>query len=541
MASSSARILSACISSAHEKGHPMRSSMFQSPKRKFQRARRKKLILKCSYGVGVDSASNLSSCLDFEPCDKYYNFKVMYDSLAFFGSKTMSRTGRRMHMNGVVHSGKAIAMPVQNAEEVTTNKKLLTKQRRVVVTGLGVVTPLGHDPDVFYNSLLEGISGISMIETFDCAQFPTRIAGEIKSFLTDGWVSPKIAKRADKFMLYLITAGKKALADSGVTEEVNRNLDKSRCGVIIGSALGGMKVFNDGIEALRISYKKMNPFCIPFSTTNMGSAMLAMDLGWMGPNYSISTACATSNFCMLNAAYHISRGETDLMLCGGSEAAIIPIGLGGFLACKVLSQRNSEPTKASCPWDINRDGFVIGEGAGVLLLEELEHAKRRGAKIYAEFLGGSFTCDAYHMTEPHPDGTGVALCIEKALAQSGVNREEVNYINAYATSTPTSDLKEYRALIRCFGNNPELRVNSTKSMIGHLLGASGAVEAVATIKAIQTGCIHPNINLKNPEKSVDMNVLVGPKNEKLDIKVALSNSFGFGGHNSSVLFAPCKS
>ncbi|XP_050103541.1 3-oxoacyl-[acyl-carrier-protein] synthase II, chloroplastic-like [Malus sylvestris] len=541
MASPSARIPSACLSSAHEKDHPMRSSMFQSPKRKFQQARRKKLILKCSYGVGVDSASNLSSCLDFEPCDKYYNFKVMYDSLAFFGSKTMSRTGRRMHMNGVVHSGKAIAMPVQNAEEVTTNKKLLTKQRRVVVTGLGVVTPLGHDPDVFYNSLLEGISGISKIETFDCAQFPTRIAGEIKSFLTDGWVSPKIAKRADKFMLYLITAGKKALADSGVTEEVNRNLDKSRCGVIIGSALGGMKVFNDGIEALRISYKKMNPFCIPFSTTNMGSAMLAMDLGWMGPNYSISTACATSNFCMLNAAYHISRGETDLMLCGGSEAAIIPIGLGGFLACKALSQRNSEPTKASCPWDINRDGFVIGEGAGVLLLEELEHAKRRGAKIYAEFLGGSFTCDAYHMTEPHPDGTGVALCIEKALAQSGVNREDVNYINAYATSTPTGDLKEYRALIRCFGNNPELRVNSTKSMIGHLLGASGAVEAVATIKAIQTGSIHPNINLENPDESVDMNVLVGPKNEKLDIKVALSNSFGFGGHNSSVLFAPYKS
>ncbi|XP_009336709.3 3-oxoacyl-[acyl-carrier-protein] synthase II, chloroplastic-like [Pyrus x bretschneideri] len=465
----------------------------------------------------------------------------MYDSLAFFGSKTASRTGRQMRMNGVVHSGKTIAMPVQNAEEVTTNKKLLTKQRRVVVTGLGVVTPLGHDPDVFYNSLLEGISGISKIETFDCAQFPTRIAGEIKSFLTDGWVSPKIAKRADKFMIYLITAGKKALADSGVTEEVNRNLDKSRCGVIIGSALGGMKVFNDGIEALRISYKKMNPFCIPFSTTNMGSAILAMDLGWMGPNYSISTACATSNFCMLNAAYHISRGETDLMLCGGSEAAIIPIGLGGFSACKALSQRNSEPTKASCPWDINRDGFVIGEGAGVLLLEELEHAKRRGAKIYAEFLGGSFTCDAYHMTEPHPDGTGVALCIEKALAQSGVNREDVNYINAYATSTPTGDLKEYRALIRCFGNNPELRVNSTKSMIGHLLGASGAVEAVATIKAIQTGCIHPNINLENPDKSVDMNVLVGPKKEKLDIKVALSNSFGFGGHNSSILFAPYKS
>ncbi|XP_021823546.1 3-oxoacyl-[acyl-carrier-protein] synthase II, chloroplastic-like [Prunus avium] len=542
-------LLAACISSPYEKDHPMRSSIFQSPKRLSQWARRKKLISKCSSGGGEDFARNLSSSLSvsgihnlmssflaFEPC---YDSKVLYESLAFFGSKR-SRTRRQRQMNGAVHSGITMAVPVQRAEQGTTKKKPLTKQRRVVVTGLGVVTPLGHDPDVFYNSLLEGVSGISEIGAFDSTQFPTKIAGEIKSFSTDGWVSPKLSRKADKFMLYLISAGKKALADGGITEEVMDNLDKSRCGVIIGSALGGMKVFNDAIEALRISYKKMNPFCIPFATTNMGSAILAMDLGWMGPNYSISTACATSNFCILNAAYHIMRGETDMMLCGGSEAAIIPIGLGGFSACKVLSQRNSEPTKASCPWDINRDGFVIGEGAGVLLLEELEHAKRRGANIYAEFLGGSFTCDAYHMTEPHPDGTGVALCIEKALDQSGVCREDVNYINAYAASTPTGDLKEYRAIIRCFGKNPELRVNSTKFMIGHLLGASGAVEAVATIKAIQTGCIHPNINLENPDENVDMNVLVGPNKEKLDIKVAMSNALGFGGHNSSILFAPYK-
>ncbi|GFY98553.1 fatty acid biosynthesis 1 [Actinidia rufa] len=193
---------------------------------------------------------------------------------------------------------------------------------------------------------------------------------------------------------------------------------------------------------------------MPFATTNMGSAMLAMDLGWMGPNYSISTACATSNFCILNAANHIIRGEADMMLCGGSDAVIIPIGLGGFVACRALSQRNSDPAKASRPWDINRDGFVMGEGAGVLLLEELDHAKKRGANIYAEFLGGSFTCDAYHMTEPHPEGTGVVLCIEKALAQSGASREDVNYINAHATSTPAGDLKEYQALIRCFWSEP---------------------------------------------------------------------------------------
>ncbi|XP_068321458.1 3-oxoacyl-[acyl-carrier-protein] synthase II, chloroplastic-like [Pyrus communis] len=300
------------------------------------------------------------------------------------------------------------------------------------------------------------------------------------------------------------------------------------------------QIFNDAIEALRVSYKKMNPFCVPFATTNMGSDMLAMDLGWMGPNYSISTASATSNFCILNSANHIIRGEADLMLYGGSDSVMIPIELGGFVACRALSQRNNDPTKASRPWDSNRDGFVMGEGAGALLLEELEHAKKRGATIYAEFLGGSFTCDAHSYASPLETGAGVILCIEKALEQSGVLREDVNYINAHATSTLAGDLKEYNALIHCFGQNPELRVNSTKSMIGHLLGASGAVEVVAAVQAIRTGWIHPNINLENPDEGMDTKLLVGPKKERLDVKVALSNSFGFGGHNSSVLFAPYK-
>ncbi|KAE9604651.1 putative beta-ketoacyl-[acyl-carrier-protein] synthase II [Lupinus albus] len=438
------------------------------------------------------------------------------------------------------HYRKAMAVALQPAQEVTMTRKPPVQERRVVVTGLGVVTSLGHDPDVFYSNLLDGVSGISEIDTFDCSEFPTRIAGEIKSFSTDGWVAPKFSRRMDKFMLYLLTAGKKALANGGITQDVMDELNKQKCGVLIGSAMGGMQVFNDSIEALRISYKKVNPFCVPFTTTNMGSAILAMDLGWMGPNYSISTACATSNFCILNAANHIIRGEADMMLCGGSDATIIPIGLGGFVACRALSQRNSDPTKASRPWDINRDGFVMGEGAGVLVLEELEHAKKRGATIYAEFLGGSFTSDAHHVTEPHPDGAGVILCIEKALAQSGVSREDVNYINAHATSTPTGDLKEYQALIHCFGQNPGLRVNSTKSMIGHLLGAAGGVEAVATVQAIRTGWVHPNINLENPDEGVDASMLVGPKKERLDIKAALSNSFGFGGHNSSIIFAPYK-
>ncbi|KAJ6742642.1 POLYKETIDE SYNTHASE-RELATED [Salix viminalis] len=509
------------------------------------RSRRRKAAtaaaLKCNsnskynnYSSGMSGAGSslqglMSSCLAFEPCSHYY---------ASNGLLRSNRKLRRLHPPAL--SGQAMAVAVQPTKEVETKKKPHTKQKRVVVTGMGVVSPLGHEIDVFYNNLLEGVSGISQIEAFECAQFPTRIAGEIKSISTDGWVSPKLARRMDKFMLYMLIAGKKALADGGISEDVMDGLNKTKCGVLIGSAMGGMKVFNDAIEALRISYKKVNPFSVPFATTNMGSAMLAMDLGWMGPNYSISTACATGNFCILNAANHIIRGEADVMLCGGSDSAIIPIGLGGFVACRALSQRNDDPTKASRPWDMNRDGFVMGEGAGVLLLEELEHAKKRGANIYAEFLGGSFTCDAYHMTEPRPDGAGVILCIEKALAQSGVSKEDVNYINAHATSTPAGDLKEYQALMHCFGHNSGLRVNSTKSMIGHLLGASGAVEAIAAVQAIKTGWVHPNINLENPEQGMDTSVLVGPKKERLDIKAALSNSFGFGGHNSSIIFAPFK-
>ncbi|RCV44408.1 hypothetical protein SETIT_9G371500v2 [Setaria italica] len=453
-----------------------------------------------------------------------------------FGTRRRPGSGRR----GGARSGMSMAVALHPERGVVETKKADVKERRVVVTGMGVVTPLGHDPDEFYNNLLQGISGISEIEAFDCSRYPTRIAGEIKSFSTDGWVAPKLAKRMDKFMQYLITAGKKALENAGITEEIMNELEKSRCGVLIGSAMGGMKVFSDAIEALRVSYKKMNPFCVPFATTNMGSAILAMDLGWMGPNYSISTACATSNFCILNAANHIRKGEADVMLCGGSDAPIIPIGLGGFVACRALSQRNSDPTKASRPWDVDRDGFVMGEGSGVLVLEELEHAKQRGAQIYAEFLGGSFTCDAYHMTEPHPEGRGVILCIENALADSGVRKEDINYVNAHATSTQMGDLKEFEALTRCFGQNPQLRVNSTKSMTGHLLGAAGGIEAVAAIQAIRTGWLHPNINLDNPEKNVDVSLLVGQQKERCDVKVALSNSFGFGGHNSSILFAPFK-
>ncbi|KAI3761666.1 hypothetical protein L1987_52087 [Smallanthus sonchifolius] len=521
-------LVAACISvSADNNLHRLKPAAAAS--KRLSRSARRKLAANSGSGGLMSSLYGSGIMNLLEPCEEYYKSKPLS---SIFGFQSINRIHKQ--------TGKAMAIAVQPAKEATTRKKPITKKRRVVVTGLGVVSPVGDVVDVFYENLLEGVSGISEIESFDCQHFPTKIAGEIKSFSADGWIAPKLSKRVDKFMLYLLTAGKKALEDGGVTKDVMKELDVTKCGVIIGSALGGMKVFQDAIEALRVSYRKMNPFCVPFATTNMGSAMLAMDLGWMGPNYSISTACATSNYCILNAANHIIRGETDMMLSGGSDSAIIPIGLGGFVACNSLSQKNDDPTKASRPWDVSRDGFVMGEGAGVLLLEELEHAKARGAKIYAEFMGGSFTCDAYHMTEPHPDGTGIVLCIEKALAQSGVAREDVNYINAHATSTQSGDLSEYEAIIRCFGDNSELKINSTKSMVGHLLGAAGAVEAVATVKAIQTGWLHPNINLENPDVGVDKNVLVGAKKEKLNIKVALSNSFGFGGHNSTILFAPYK-
>lgn len=261
-----------------------------------------------------------------------------------------------------------------------------------------------------------------------------------------------------------------------------------------------------------------------------------MDLGFMGPNYSISTACATGNNSIIAAANHIHSGEADLMLCGGSEAAIIPMGLAGFCACKALSQRNDEPTKASRPWDQGRDGFVMGEGAGVLVLESLEHAQARGAHILAEYLGGGLSCDAYHMTEPRSDGEGVALCIRNALADAGVTPEDVDYINAHATSTPLGDIAEINAMKKVFAHPENISVNATKSMIGHGLGAAGGIEAVVTVKAIVDGMIHPTINLENPEPNLAFHFPT--KAEKKKIRIAMSNSFGFGGHNASLVFAP---
>jgi len=411
----------------------------------------------------------------------------------------------------------------------------------VVVTGMGVVSSLGGTHAEFYDNLLDGKSGVGPITLFDACEMglSTTIAGEVPDFSGAGYMAPKMARRVDRFIAFCVVAAKKALEDGGLEEgsEAVAALDKLKAGALIGSAMGGMDAFAGGVTNLTLQgYRKMNPFCIPFSITNMGSAMAAMDLGFMGPNYSIASACATGNYCIQQAAGHISRGDADLMLAGASDAAILPIGMAGFAASKALSKSNDSPAAASRPWDVNRDGFVMGEGAGVLVLEELEHARARGATIYAEFLGGAYTCDAHHMTEPHPEGKGVKRCLELGLEAAGVSAGDVQYVNAHATSTPAGDMAEYKAIAEVFKGNDDLRINATKSMTGHLLGAAGAIEAVACVKAIQTGMIHPTLNLDDPDPAVDMKHMVTEKRHKHDVKVALSNSFGFGGHNSSILF-----
>ena len=412
-------------------------------------------------------------------------------------------------------------------------------KKRIVVTGMGIVSCFGNDVDVFYENLLAGKSGITPITEFPCEDYPTRFAGCIHNFEAGEYMDKKQARRADKCIAYTMVAGKKALAHAGLKGEELAHLQKTRCGILIGSGMGGMTVFADGVQTLiEKGQRKVSPFFVPYILTNMSGAMLGIDLGFMGPNYSISTACATSNYSIISAAQHIHKGEADLMLAGGVEAAILPMGLAGFCACKALSQRNDAPEKASRPWDRDRDGFVMGEGAGVLVLESLEHAQARGATILAEYLGGGLSCDAYHLTDPRDDGEGVALCIRHALDDAGIKAEDINYINAHATSTPVGDMAEVRALKKIFKNPASIKMNSTKSMVGHLLGAAGGVEAIATIKAILDRRIHPTINLMNPEPGLEFDIPTHA--EEVIITHAISNSFGFGGHNASIIFTSFK-
>lgn len=424
------------------------------------------------------------------------------------------------------------------ASTVSAPKREKDPKKRVVITGMGLVSVFGNEIDTFYNKLLEGESGISLIDRFDASKLPVRFGGQIRNFSSVGYIDGKNDRRLDDCWRYCLVAGRRALDDANLGTEVLEKMDRTKIGVLVGSGMGGITAFSAGVEALVLKgYKKITPFFIPYSITNMGSALLAIDTGLMGPNYSISTACATANYCFFSAANLIRSGEADIMVTGGTEAAITATGVGGFIACRALSQRNGEPHKASRPWDRNRDGFVMGEGSGVLIMESLESAMKRGANIIAEYLGGAVTCDAHHMTDPRSDGLGVSTCITKSLQNAGVSPEEVNYVNAHATSTLAGDMAEFNAIKKVFKNISELKMNATKSMIGHGLGAAGGLEAIASIKAITTGWVHPTINQDNLESDVTIDTVPNVK-KKHEVNVAISNSFGFGGHNSVVVFAP---
>lgn len=411
-------------------------------------------------------------------------------------------------------------------------------KKRIVITGMGLVSVFGSDVDSFYDKLLAGQSGIGLIDRFDASTYSVRFAGQIRGFSANGYIDGKNDRRLDDCWRYSLVSGKMALENADLCKEKLEKVDKSRIGVLVGSAFGGLTAYSDGIKALlQKGHERVTPFFFPFTISNTGSALLAIDTGLMGPTYSVSTACATANYCLYAAANHIRRGEADIMLAGGTDAGIVPISVGGFIALRALSQRNDDPQTASRPWDKDRDGFVIGEGAGVLVMESLEHAMKRGALIIAEYLGGAVTFDAYHITSPRSDGLRVSMCIQKCLEDAGVSQEEVNYINAHATSTRAGDLAEFNAIKSVFKDTSSIKMNGTKSMIGHAIGAAGALEAITTIKAITTGWLHPTINQFNTETEVTIDTVPNVKKQH-EVHIGISNSFGFGGHNSVVAFAP---
>ncbi len=410
------------------------------------------------------------------------------------------------------------------------------ENRRVVVTGIGAVSPLGNDANSTWESMKEGRSGISLIESMDTTEYPVKIAGEIKDFDHKPYFSnPKDARRMDRYSHLSIAAAQMALAESGLTE--SSGIDRNRVGVMLGSGIGGLGTLEVNHTALmNRNPSRVSPFTIPMMISNIASGVFSMEHGFGGPNMAIVTACATANHSIGEAWRMIKFGDAEAFVAGGAEAAILPMGLAGFGNMKALSTRNGDPATASRPFDVGRDGFVMGEGAGVLVVEELEHAKRRGANILAELTGYGLSADAYHLTSPHPDGLGAARCMDMALKHAGLNAEDVQYVNAHGTSTPQGDICETKAIKKTFGNWSQegLVVSSTKSMTGHLLGAAGGVEILACINAIRDGVIPPTINLHDQDPECDLDYCANTARE-VQIKAALSNSFGFGGHNASLL------
>ena len=412
----------------------------------------------------------------------------------------------------------------------------MTNERRVVITGMGVVSPVGNDLQTFWNNLKNGVSGIGTISQFDATAFDTRIAGEVKNFEPAPYFkNPKDVRRTDRYTQFAMAASKMAIADAGI--DLATYDDLTRFGVIIGSGIGGLKSLSDQHTVLMNKGPgRVSPFMIPMLISNMASGLVSMEFGLQGPNFSTTSACATACHAIGEAWRMIVYGEADAFLAGGAEATVVPLGIAGFAAMKAMSTRNDEPTRASRPFDKDRDGFVMGEGSGILVLEELEHAKKRGARIYAEIAGYGLSADAYHMTSPLPDGEGAVRCMKMALEKGAINYDEVDYVNAHGTSTPIGDICETKAVKTLFGERARngISVSSTKSMTGHLLGAAGAVETAACVLAINNSLIPPTINLDNPDPECDLDYTAHVAREK-KIRVAVNNSFGFGGHNATIV------
>ncbi|MFD2543013.1 beta-ketoacyl-ACP synthase II [Lacinutrix gracilariae] len=409
--------------------------------------------------------------------------------------------------------------------------------KRVVVTGLGALTPIGNTKDQYWQALIDGKSGAAPITYFDTEKFKTKFACEIKNFNATDFLDRKEARKMDKFTQYAMVASDEAIIDAKLNLDT---INKLRVGVIWGAGIGGLETFQNEVLnfAAGDGTPRFNPFFIPKMIADIAPGNISIKNGFMGPNYTTVSACASSANAMIDALNYIRLGHCDVIVTGGSEAAVTIAGMGGFNAMHALSTRNESPETASRPFDATRDGFVLGEGAGAIVLEEYEHAKARGAKIYAEVLGGGMSSDAHHMTAPHPDGIGVIAVMKNCLENAGLKPEEVDHINTHGTSTPLGDVAELKAISEVFGDHAKnININSTKSMTGHLLGAAGAIESIASILAIEHGIVPPTINHKTVDENIDPSLnLTLNHPQKREVKVAMSNTFGFGGHNACVVF-----
>lgn len=413
--------------------------------------------------------------------------------------------------------------------------------KRVVVTGLGAVTPLGNSVDEYWSNLLKGVSGAAPITRFDASRFKTRFACEVKGFEPEKYFDRKEARKLDAYSWYGIAASAQAVADSGLDGE---GIDRNEVGVVWGSGIGGLDTF----QAETFAFAKgdgtprFNPFFIPKMIADICAGHISMRFGFRGPNFTTVSACASSTNALIDAYNYIRLGKANAIVTGGSEAAINESGIGGFNACQAMSTRNDDPATASRPYDKERDGFVLGEGGGAIVLEELSHALKRGARIYAEVIGGGMSADAHHITAPHPEGLGASLVMTRTLKDAGIRPEEVDYINTHGTSTPLGDTAELKAIVNVFGEHAyKMNISATKSMTGHLLGAAGAIEAMAAILAVRNDAVPPTINHHTPDPEIDTRLnLTLNKMQKRTVNVALSNTFGFGGHNAAVLVRKFK-